>query len=387
MASYISKLRKYIPTCSLALLSLSFLAIIFVFLIDYKILNISPLTEGSPNFELIYLFRTVLIVMASIFFVSAVAKINPYKDKTYSIENVSTEWGDWGVVLWSEDQITNRTIISIYVKDLIVWTVLFASLFFLFIFLWNPKIFYKLGSEDNPVENISAALWFLNCGLCVYSTVILYQKIRKNRLVHMMITISFSIIFFLVGMEEVSWFQRALNIGTPELFIGNDQNEMNLHNFATNPIENIYYFFSFVFLIVLPFFFDRILTLKERGSYYLYVPKNFIIFVSAIFVAYNYDMWNILFTQFSFFTTIFILFYYAFLYKHLCYNRFVMLAVIIVIVLTQILFIVFGGNFVRLWDVTEYKEMFIPLAFLMYSVEIVQNLIRFKGSVTTADLW
>lgn len=36
-------------------------------------------------------------------------------------------------------------------------------------------------------------------------------------------------------------------------------------------------------------------------------------------------------------------------------------------------FLVYGENFYRLWDVTEYKELFIPLAFFIYSLSVYRQ--------------
>ena len=64
---------------------------------------------------------------------------------------------------------------------------------------------------------------------------------------------SLSFVFFVMAMEEVSWFQRVLEIDTPKAFDNNMQKEMNLHNFATNAVENVYYMGAFIFLVILPF--------------------------------------------------------------------------------------------------------------------------------------
>ena len=64
-------------------------------------------------------------------------------------------------------------------------------------------------------------------------------------------------------MEEVSWFQRSFGIKTPEALSGNKQGEMNLHNFASNTSEIVYYFASFVYLIAFPFVYDQMRALSQ----------------------------------------------------------------------------------------------------------------------------
>lgn len=386
MTYHISKLRKYIPISSLVFLSFGLMAIIIVLVIDLSILDVLPIAEGSPNFQLVYILRTMLIVLSSGFFVLSVLQFRTLEDGQGAPDSISEIWGDWGYVFWSQDQIIKRDIISFKVKELIVCAVLLVSLFFLLVFLTYPGFFSKLGREGEPVETISAALYFLNCGLFIYSSILLSRYLNKTKLFHMMITILFAFVFFLIGMEEVSWFQRVLVIETPEFFSENLQNEMNLHNFATNEIENAYYFISFVFLIVLPFLCDKISFLRERIVFFFFMPSPFILFVSAVIVAYNYDMWNIVFTQFSFFTTLFILVYYVWSYLRQGETSLILIAVLIIVVLTQTIFIVFGENFTRNWEVTEYKELLIPLAYLMYSTEILQKLKRFRKRVADAEI-
>ena len=79
--------------------------------------------------------------------------------------------------------------------------------------------------EDGPVE---------------YSTVILYLaalivsvnilKFFKNEKKFFVIYLVFSIGFFLVAMEEISWGQRIFDFDTPDWFPKNLQRETNLHN-------------------------------------------------------------------------------------------------------------------------------------------------------------
>lgn len=153
---------------------------------------------------------------------------------------------------------------------------------------------------------------------------------------------------------------------------------MNLHNFYTNPLENIFYFASFIFLILIPFIHENVRLFKEQNLLSVFIPSRFIIFASALFVAYNYDMWNILFKQLAFFVTLFILAYYAWLYIRMGNNAFMVLALLGIFTVYQIVFVAYGDHFVRLFDVTEYKELFIPLGFLLYSLEVCHRIRQLK---------
>ena len=176
-------------------------------------------------------------------------------------------------------------------------------------------------------------------------------------------------------MEEVSWFQRTLSIPTPEGFSGNSQGELNFHNFITAPVEYACYFSAFLFLIVLPFVKEGTDFLKEFSYLEFFVPSRFIVVASALFVAYNYYYWNIQFIQLSFFVTLFILAYYAWDLRSQGHNLSLPAILFGVLVATQALFLI---NVHRLGEtiyrgVTEYKEFFISLSFLMYSLEILKK--------------
>lgn len=52
------------------------------------------------------------------------------------------------------------------------------------------------------------------------------------------------------------------------------------------------------------------------------------------------------------------------------------LATIVVMAGSQIAYLVGGENYLRLWDVTEYKELWIPLGFAFYAAEVAARALR-----------
>jgi hypothetical protein len=315
----------------------------------------------------------MLVALSSWFFVVSIAHPRSANEGRRTEDDKSATLNGWEPVTRSINHLIEPGGIPLWVKKLIVWTVLSTALVFLLIFLTHPVFFSELGREGNLVESLSATFSFLACGLFVYIFLLLRRQARPTKVLYLITSLSFASAFFLLGMEEVSWFQRVLSIDTPEFLQDNIQSELNLHNFATNYIENVYYFSSFVFLILLPFINDRTLLLGRSSLLSFFAPSRFILLVSAIFAAYNYDMWRILLTQLTFFMTLFILTYYAWSCRRLRENLFVALTVVTLYVLTQAFFLAFGDNFVRGWDSTEYKEFFIPLAYLLYAFEILRK--------------
>jgi hypothetical protein len=361
--------RIAFPASSLFLLILSVSAMLTALGIDLAMPGLYLLEKGAPAFDEIHLARMALVIASSLLLVGSVAVASN------NIASPAGEqiWYQWGHLSWSVGDRPSQTIFCCHVKKLLLWLILLASFSSLFLFLLHPYYFSKLGHEGMPVELLSATLLFFSCALFAITATIFRRKPDHFHLSYFVTALAFAGIFFLIGMEEVSWFQRVLGLETPAIFQGNVQEEMNLHNFITDEIENIYYFGSFFFLVLLPFFHDRLPLFKKDGLFSFFIPGRYVLFVSAIFTAYNYNMWNTLFTQLAFFCTIFILAYYVLRQGRLSGRGVEPLIILLAVISTQLLFLLFGNNFVRLWDITEYKEFFIPLAFLIYSLEVLHK--------------
>jgi hypothetical protein len=87
----------------------------------------------------------------------------------------------------------------------------------------------RMLQEDYPVEWGQFACCLF---ICVVAVMSVGPAIRQRRwaLVGLLVLLAIGC-FFLAG-EEISWGQRVLGIATPEDFRSNEQDEMNLHNFA-----------------------------------------------------------------------------------------------------------------------------------------------------------
>ena len=91
---------------------------------------------------------------------------------------------------------------------------------------------FKLLHEDGIVE------WMQFLCFTVISAMMAYVAIdratRQPRSVLAVLGIAgVSLVVALAAMEEISWFQRVLNVASPEFFaVNNRQAEMNLHNLA-----------------------------------------------------------------------------------------------------------------------------------------------------------
>jgi hypothetical protein len=356
---------------------ISLLAVTVVLYIDLALLEVPLLAEGHPIFSNLYIIRSCLIALSSSFIVTAIVQFSHRRDDCVVI-NRGPAWESWGTIRWFPETPTGQEYYSIGVKQLITLLLALLSIGFVFLFLKSPGIFSRMGEEDRPIEVLSAAILLLNCVVFVYAAIALFRNRKRRELHNVLIALVFAFVFFLIAMEEVSWFQRYLEIETTGLFLSNEQKEMNLHNFATDLIENAYYFSSFIFLILVPFLIDHGIPFGNYQFIRIFAPSRFLVFPSALFVSYNYDMWNIFITQFAFFITLFILLYYARAAWQGGHERLLLLTILTVYVLSQVVFLVFGDRFERLWDITEYKELLIPMAFLFYAFEVMSRVLKLK---------
>lgn len=250
--------------------------------------------------------------------------------------------------------------------------VLFISVILLFLFIFQIATFNTLSKEDNFIEWGSAILLFGSCFISTFSFIKINRTLNNSKVNKVSLAL-LSLAFFTIAMEEVSWFQRVFEIETPKMFESNIQHEMNLHNFATNYVENLYYFGAFVFLVVLPFMRSLFPFISNNNYLKIFVGRPFIGVIGSIAFAYNFDMWNIIFTQITFFGSLFILFAF-YIFSIVKKEKYIILFTIIIIITSQLSFLGYGENFERIWEITEYKEFLIPLALFIYTWDIFFNI-------------
>lgn len=99
-----SELRPNFTAISAFFFSLASLAILAVYTIDMVIIDVNPLKEGAPIFEINYLFRTGLIVLSSWLYMAGLARFYPSSSFLISQNSESKIWENWGTVIWSTDR-------------------------------------------------------------------------------------------------------------------------------------------------------------------------------------------------------------------------------------------------------------------------------------------
>lgn len=241
------------------------------------------------------------------------------------------------------------------------------ALIFIAVFIHSAALFNQLALEDGPVEWASFAALMLSSAVLLYLGVSLWSE----RLPAALLALVLSLGCFVIAMEEVSWLQRQIGFDTPAFLARNYQNEANFHNLSTDISENIYYLGAFVFLIGLPYLCEAWRLIPAGHWLSAFVPGRRVVLLAAPFVGFNYDMWNVIPIQTAFFLTVMILADYAReTWRQDRFGAVVIASVLAAVVVPQAVFLASGGDLVRRWDPTEYKELFIPLALLLYAVQM-----------------
>ncbi len=107
--------------------------------------------------------------------------------------------------------------------DALFVILLLASLLFTFI---NKDVIVSLAREDSILQNATAVFYLI----AFVSNIILLPRVKRLPLLRLNL-LALSLLFFVVGMEEISWGQRLFNIATPDALEQiNIQNELTLHN-------------------------------------------------------------------------------------------------------------------------------------------------------------
>lgn len=325
---------------------LGIIGIASVMILDKHYWNTNLLKKGPPDFHLGHLIRSATI------FLSILAIV----------------WGLIGAARSKSIKLILDENNKLPLEQLSIFGLLSLSMSFLLLFIFDSSTFSNLSLEDNPIEWGSYFL-LLASSIVFIATYIKSIHISNITILTKTSFLILALVFFFMSMEEISWFQRLGDIKTPNAFAKNAQHEMNLHNFSTSIAENLYYFGSFIFLVAVPFI--RLLFPKTIKQNYLktFLPRPFIGTIGTIACAYNFDNWNVVFIQIAYMGSISILLAFA-IFSHRKKERYIVLFTLFVVIATQVIFLLNGEKFSRTWEVTEYKELFIPLVFFIYALDV-----------------
>jgi hypothetical protein len=327
-------LRLYLPFVTAVLIALTLFVGFSV--VDILVYAQKPHTEYPPQFDLYHLARLLICVITSAWLVHCLPISKP--TPTGSVAPMSA-------------------------LLLCVFTTVFIA---------SPALFTALGVEDSLIEWASAILTFLASVLFLWTSL----RLRKSDLPYAntasVIAFALAVLLFVLTMEEVSWLQRVFEFETPGAFSENGQKEFNLHNFKTNEVENLYYIGAFVLLFLLPILLAPVRA-QMPGPLAAVAPTFTVAFASAPMAALNWDMWNIIPIQMMFWVAAF---YFAgqaiSLYRRQNPAWRTLTFMLLSLFASQMTYLVLGNTFLRQWDVTEYKELFISIGFFVFALQALK---------------
>lgn len=233
---------------------------------------------------------------------------------------------------------------------------------------FDPEGFSRLAEEDNLVENASALLALL-AALWAWALAWRLHRLHRRTRLEVAAIAAFGMVCFLIAGEEVSWFQRLFD-WKPDFAEANQQGETNFHNFATGTFENAYYFFAGYFaLVILPAARALASPLGRLAPLASLFPPPWLIGVGALISAFNYDMAMGVPTQVAFWGSLCVLAALMWTCRDEGTRRQALIWLLLALSV-QAIFLAFGHRSANIWDVTEYKEMLIPTALWLWSVDL-----------------
>lgn len=234
---------------------------------------------------------------------------------------------------------------------------------------WFPGPLYDAVDERKSIAVLTEvafviALYWL--GATAWKARI-FGKIAFLGLHPSLIVIGMIIAVFLILMEEMSWGQHWIGWSAGAFFEGNIQDETNLHNFATNKFEAVYYTTAVAVFVVLPHVWprhpDRLL-----GSLEFLVPPRAYALAGLPVAGLMYHEWNVVPYQIWFFLGLFIaLSAYGALKRQASRQAGPALVLALVLIGAQAVFLINGSALIHGYEVSEIRELVIAMLVAGYA--------------------
>lgn len=221
--------------------------------------------------------------------------------------------------------------------------------------LLGVRWFDSPAREDNVVEWVSA-IAAASASVCVV------VASRGRPLIERLCLLAAAPVLFVMAGEEVSWLQRIIGYGTPELFSGSSQGEVNLHNLSTDRFQSAFYLGGCAFLVLLPHLARW--APRTLGHVREIVPGRLSVTLGSVAVAFTYARTGNLVHHLTVWVVVAVLLAWS------GPERPWALATLAVVVTCQALVAAAGPDLIRPWAPAEYREMFIALGLAAWAVPL-----------------
>lgn len=243
----------------------------------------------------------------------------------------------------------------------------------------SPRTLWVLVREDGPAEYLQAALLFL--GALAAAVACLTPGPRQRSRVPYCALLA--VLLALIGLEEVSWFQRILGIETPDwLAEMNAQGETNFHNVATHPSEYAYYLGTLSLFV-----FSRAALVLGSTTLERFIPSLSVFAIGTLSAGLNYEMWPNALAVLGF--ALAVAFATALTWTAVIrrqWGRAIWLTVIVVTtILAQIALMTMGDRLFRVWHADEVRETLIAGGLALYALQLALAAQRERLSLASAE--
>lgn len=254
---------------------------------------------------------------------------------------------------------------------LFAWSVAMAATAATVLFVADPAAFHALAAEDGAIEWLSALLLFAASALMLGRFRQFWRRPADapGRRLHLLAALGLAGLFFLMAMEEISWFQRVIGFETPAgVAEKNWQGEFNLHNFQTDITELGLYAGTGLFLVLLPLMRETVGDWRVLEPVRGLLPDRAVAAASAPMLLFTYGHWNLLPVQLAFWAGLSACAAFAVRAagKQRGGEALLFATLVLLLAVGQAVFLLLGDRSVAIYDGTEYRELFIALGLAVY---------------------
>lgn len=246
----------------------------------------------------------------------------------------------------------------------LAWSIAALALALTLLLALDPARYQALGTEDSAIEWVSALLLF---AASVFSALHLRDVLRRPRAGWLapLATGGFALLFFVMAMEEVSWFQRVIGFATPEAMAQrNWQGEFNLHNFQTDLTELALYTATGLFLMLLPLVRAAGGQWRWLAAFRDLLPDRTVAALSAPMLVFTYSHWNLLPVQAAFWIGLGVCLVFA--RWSAGAERMLWVALTLLVAAGQLVHLALGHTMLAIYDSSEFRELFFAIGLAAY---------------------
>lgn len=234
----------------------------------------------------------------------------------------------------------------------------------------SPRLAAYLSREDYIVENLSAGFLLLGSLILIWSATV---QLRSRQWLMVALATFVAVVFFVMGMEEISWMQRIVGRETTGFMASyNQQGETNLHNLNATISNQLLAVGAFVLLTALPYYHKQVASWLDRRKYsglQKFLPNPWLFLPFTVVVGFGFP---------SVHASVVILLIFFFTALMLLSRRH--FAVLMLVTVAFISTSVNSGIYTDYINVyQEYREMFIALGCLAYAIGVHRKLAHSKG--------